>query len=159
VDVVLNSLTGEAVAAGLSALAPRGRFVEIGKRDVYAYGRLALERFRDNISFFVVDLARLTEQDPGYVADLFRTVMAMVADDRLPALPTTVAPLTDAADVFRTMAQAGHTGKLVVTVPPGALSADSSYVRPDGTYLITGGLGALGLAVARRFVRRGARHL
>nr|WP_167815687.1 type I polyketide synthase [Methanocorpusculum sp. GPch4] len=32
-------------------------------------------------------------------------------------------------------------------------------LRPDATYLLTGGLGALGLAVARRFVERGARHL
>ena len=31
--------------------------------------------------------------------------------------------------------------------------------RADGSYLITGGLGALGLAVARWLVRRGARHL
>jgi len=32
-------------------------------------------------------------------------------------------------------------------------------LRPDATYLLTGGLGALGLEVARRFVQRGARHL
>jgi acyl transferase domain-containing protein/acyl carrier protein len=31
--------------------------------------------------------------------------------------------------------------------------------RPDATYMITGGLGALGLKVARRMVERGARHL
>ena len=36
VDVVLNSLVGDAIPAGLSVLAPRGRFLEIGKRDVYA---------------------------------------------------------------------------------------------------------------------------
>jgi NADPH:quinone reductase-like Zn-dependent oxidoreductase/NADP-dependent 3-hydroxy acid dehydrogenase YdfG len=159
VDVVLNSLPGDAVPAGLTSLAPRGRFVEIGKRDVYNNARLDLAPFRDNISFFVVDVARLTAQDPTYVSGLFRTVMAMVADGRLPALPATAAPITSASEVFRTMAQAGHTGKLVLTRPAGPVSADTPYVRPDATYLITGGLGALGLAVARRFARRGARHL
>src|SRR5690606_13753266 len=33
VDVVLNSLSGDAVAAGLGVLRRGGRFVEIGKRD------------------------------------------------------------------------------------------------------------------------------
>jgi NADPH:quinone reductase-like Zn-dependent oxidoreductase/acyl carrier protein len=159
VDVVVNSLPGDAVLAGLMSLAPRGRFVEIGKRDVYGHARLDLAPFRDNISFFVVDLARLTEQDPTYVSGLFRTVMAMVADGRLPPLPTTAAPITSASDVFRTMAQAGHTGKLVLTRPAAPVLADTPFVRPEGTYLITGGLGALGLAVARRLARRGARHL
>ncbi|HET8683329.1 MAG TPA: SDR family NAD(P)-dependent oxidoreductase, partial [Micromonosporaceae bacterium] len=32
-------------------------------------------------------------------------------------------------------------------------------VRPDGTYLVTGGLGALGMLVARWLVDRGARHV
>jgi acyl transferase domain-containing protein/acyl carrier protein len=32
-------------------------------------------------------------------------------------------------------------------------------VDPDGTYLITGGLGGIGLEVARRLARRGVRHL
>jgi acyl transferase domain-containing protein/acyl carrier protein len=159
VDVVLNSLPGDAVLAGLRSLAPRGRFVEIGKRDVYGNARLDLAPFRDNISFFVVDLARLTEQDPAYVSGLFQAVMAMVADGRLPALPATAGPITSAPEVFRTMAQARHTGKLVLTRPAAPVPADTPYVRPDATYLITGGLGALGLAVARRLVRRGARHL
>ena len=35
VDVVLNSLAGEAIPMGLSCLAEFGRFIEIGKRDIY----------------------------------------------------------------------------------------------------------------------------
>ncbi|WP_438010602.1 SDR family NAD(P)-dependent oxidoreductase [Sorangium sp. So ce321] len=47
---------------------------------------------------------------------------------------------------------------------PGARSADATAadeirLRPDGAYLITGGLGALGLEVARWMVERGAKHL
>jgi acyl transferase domain-containing protein len=159
VDVVLNALAGDAIPAGLTTLAPRGRFVEIGKRDVYANARLELRPFADNISFFVVDLARLTEQDPTYVAEMFATVMAMVARQQLDPLPVTAAPITAAGDVFRSMAQARHHGKLALTIPHGAVPADVPCVRADATYLITGGWGALGLAVARRLVHRGARHL
>ncbi|MGP8298079.1 SDR family NAD(P)-dependent oxidoreductase [Streptomyces inhibens] len=38
-------------------------------------------------------------------------------------------------------------------------SARQTSVRPDGGYLITGGLGGLGLVVARRLIAAGARHL
>ena len=88
VDLVLNSLTGEAIAAGLATLAPRGRFVEIGKRDIYADTHLGLEPFARNLSFFAVDLARLTEEDPAYVAGLFQDVMALVRDGSIAPLPT-----------------------------------------------------------------------
>jgi NAD(P)-dependent dehydrogenase (short-subunit alcohol dehydrogenase family)/acyl carrier protein len=62
-------------------------------------------------------------------------------------------PLTGAVAAFRHMAQARHTGKVVLTVEP------RPVVRPDATYLVTGGLGALGLAVARWLVAQGAGHL
>ena len=39
------------------------------------------------------------------------------------------------------------------------MAAAVGAVRPDGTYVITGGVGALGLAAAGRLVARGARHL
>jgi len=159
VDVVLNSLVGDAIPAGLSTLAPRGRFVEIGKRDVYANARLGLEPFKNNLSFFAVDLAGLTRQDPAYVSGMFRAVMEQASSRRLAPLPVTVAPITEAADVFRTMARGGHIGKLVLISTGAAMPAEVGAVRPDSSYAITGGLGALGLAVAERLVELGARHL
>ena len=139
VDVVLNSLTGDAIPAGLSVLAPRGRFLEIGKRDVYGGATLDLSPFRNNLSLCVVDMAAITEQDPDYLAGLFREVMARVADGRLPPLPVSTLPMAAAVDAYRQMAQAGHIGKIVLTVDAAPLAADSPPVRPDGTYLVTGG--------------------
>ena len=58
------------------------------------------------------------------------------------------------------MAQARHIGKIVLSLgPPTGRSRRRRPVPADGTYLITGGLGALGLATARWLVDRGARHL
>lgn len=159
VDIVLNSLVGAAIPAGLSTLAPRGRFIEIGKRDVYADTRLGMAALKHNIAVHVVDLAGLTEDDPDYVAELFRRVVTMVANRQLAALPVAAAPISDVADSFRTMAQAGHVGKLVIALPDVGVAADVGIVQPDATYLITGGLGALGLATAHRLVVAGARHV
>ena len=55
VDVVLNSLAGEALHASLGVLRPFGRFLELGKRDFYANTRLGLRPFRNNISYFGID--------------------------------------------------------------------------------------------------------
>lgn len=159
VNVVLNSLTGEAIGAGLAALAPRGRFVEIGKRDIHQHAPLDLGALRRNAAFFVLDLAALTAEAPQVVGGLLREVVAAVADGRLSPLPVTATTAVDAADAFRTMARAEHVGKLVVGMPDTPIDVLAGLVRDDRTYVITGGAGALGLAAAGRLVERGARHL
>ncbi len=77
VDIVLNSLPGAAQRAGLELLAFGGRFVEIGKRDIYGDTRMGLFPFRRNLSFYAVDLALLTMTNPAK--------SAAPAEDRLPA--------------------------------------------------------------------------
>jgi polyketide synthase 5 len=70
VDIVLNSVTGAAQRAGLELLAFGGRFVEIGKRDIYGDTRLGLFPFRRNLAFYGVDLALMTGTHPEKVPDL-----------------------------------------------------------------------------------------
>jgi NAD(P)-dependent dehydrogenase (short-subunit alcohol dehydrogenase family) len=78
------------------------------------------------------------------------------------APPTTTSfPLTEAATAIRQMASAQHLGKLVLTttvpagtpavLPPGRVPV----FRADGAYLITGGLGGLGLRLARHLAAAG----
>ncbi|MFF9896666.1 SDR family NAD(P)-dependent oxidoreductase [Streptomyces longispororuber] len=162
VDVVLNSLTGPAQAAGLDLLAHRGRFVELGKRDIYANSRLGLLPFRRNVTFSGVDILMMMRQDPGLLAEGYRDLAGMLADSTLPLLPVTEHPVTEASSAFHTMAAARHTGKLVLTWPAGGTDTlpvrpeDVPVVRPDASYLVTGGLGGLGLLVARWLAERGA---
>src|SRR5678816_2999354 len=77
VDIVLNSLAGEAVAAGLSALAPYGRFVEIGKQDIYQNAPIGLGPFRNKLSFAALDLERLCRERPSVVGALLARLMAV----------------------------------------------------------------------------------
>ena len=152
VDIVLNSLPGAAQLAGLKLLALGGRFVEIGKRDT----RLGLFSFRPNLAFHGVDLALLSYSEPDRVHALLTTVYQLIADGVLPMAECTHYPLAEAGNAIRTMAGARHTGKIVldvphtghhrVIVPP----AQAPVFRRDGAYLITGGLGGLGLFLAEK---------
>ncbi|HEU5072702.1 MAG TPA: SDR family NAD(P)-dependent oxidoreductase, partial [Polyangiaceae bacterium] len=164
VDVVLNSLSGEAMLKSLSIVAPLGRFIEIGKKDVFEDARLALAPFRAGLTYSVLDIAALTEKRPERAGALLEEVVAQAADKTLVPLPRSVFPVSRVSDAFRFMASGRHTGKIVVafddenaqvSVP----SKPGGRCKPDRTYLVTGGLGGLGLATARWLCEQGARHL
>src|SRR5690606_3025209 len=101
------------------------------------------------------DLVAKSAEDPALIQSLLQEIMALLETGAIRPLPHQIFPLSDAVSAFRTMAQAKHTGKIVVTHP--AMPAAAST---PGTYLITGGLAGLGLLVAQRLVaEQGARHL
>ncbi|WP_326595008.1 SDR family NAD(P)-dependent oxidoreductase [Streptomyces sp. NBC_01803] len=162
VDVVLNSAAGEALLRGLELLAPGGRFVEIGKRDIYDDSHIGLGLLKHNRSFFAVDLERSIREQPDLIAELFEEVVRGHERGEFGALPVTTYPYAEAGAAFARMAQARHIGKLVLR--PGereeiAARPDAPPVHREATYLITGGLGALGLETARYLAGQGARHL
>ncbi|WP_156675058.1 type I polyketide synthase [Mycobacterium sp. E2989] len=165
VDVVLNSLPGAAQRAGIELLAFGGRFIELGKRDIYGDTRLGLYPFRRNLSLFAVDLALLTVTHPETVRRLLTTVYQRTGDGELPRPRTTHFPIHDAAAAVRLVGAAGHTGKVVLDVPRAGRSVATvppEQVRPfrgDGAYIVTGGIGGLGLFLAGEMASRGAGRL
>lgn len=162
VDIVLNSLPGAAQAAGLELLAFGGRFIELGKRDIYGDTKIGLFAFRRNVSFFAVDLALLTLVKPDAVHAALATVFAQIAAGTLPLPETTHYPLSDAATAIRAMGAAEHTGKLVLDVPREGHSLvavppeQAVPFRDDGAYIISGGMGGLGLFLAEQMAERGS---
>ena len=161
VDVVLNALSGGAIAEGLRCLAIDGRFIELGKRDIYAGTPISLEPFTRSLSYHAVDLDRLMRQRPERVGALLNEVMRKVAEGVFTPLPTRVFEADALAAAFQALMPGQHIGKHVVRLAPlpsqVTLSpGDALPVRGDGTYLITGGLGALGRRVAAWLVQRGA---
>ena len=161
VDIVLNSATGAAQRAGIELLALGGRFVEIGKRDIYGDSKLGLFPFRRNLAFYGLDLGLLSYSDPDRLRDLLNTVYRLTADGSLPMPSTTHYPLADAAGAIRAMSGAQHTGKLVLVVPHTGRSrvmvppAQVRVFRCDGAYIISGGLGGLGLFLAEKMAAAG----
>jgi polyketide synthase 5 len=161
VDIVLNSVIGAAQRAGFELLAFGGRFVEIGKRDIYGDTKLGLFPFRRNLTFYALDLALLSFSHPDWLRDLLKTVYQLTADGVLPMPESTHYPLADAATAIRVMSAAQHTGKLILDIPRAGRSsvvlppAQVRVFRGDGSYIITGGLGGLGLFLAEKMAAGG----
>ncbi len=165
VDVVLNSLAGEAMRRSLDVLCPFGRFLELGKRDFFENTPIGLRPFKSNISYFGIDADQLLTGRPALAARLFKEVMDLFHDGALFPLPYRSFTAEHVIDAFRAMQQARHIGKLVVSLKdaqpalPLAPSTEHVDLSAQGTWLITGGLSGFGLASAQWLVQRGVRSL
>jgi acyl transferase domain-containing protein/NADPH-dependent curcumin reductase CurA/predicted amino acid dehydrogenase/short-subunit dehydrogenase/acyl carrier protein len=164
VDVVLNSLAGEALLHSVELLKPFGRFVELGKRDIFANRPIDLRALRDNRAFFTVDLALWLQKSPEIAGQRLRQVMHLFEQGELHTVQTRTLPVRSVAEAFRLMAQGQHVGKLVLRIAADSAPAEvrdprRSIIRPDSTYLITGGTSGFGLLIARVMADAGARHL
>ncbi len=163
VDVVLNSLSGEAMERSLGLLRPFGRFLELGKRDFYLDTRIGLRPLRKNISYFAIDADQLPAKRPDLARGVLTEVVELMERGILRPLPHRSFPFADVSDAFRLMQTSGHIGKIVL-VPDekrrGAARPPRAFpIHPDRTYLVTGGLTGFGLATARWLCEQGVRHL
>jgi acyl transferase domain-containing protein/aryl carrier-like protein len=157
-DVVLNALPGEHVGLNLAALATGGRFAEIGKSDTWAVEGWSEKRPDVRYATFALD--DLSVNHPSMVGGHLRQLVADVAAGLVRPLPHTDFPMDRVKDAFRYMAHSKHIGKVVVTQQDFATSrAAEQRIHGEASYLVTGGLGALGMLVARWLADHGARHL
>jgi acyl transferase domain-containing protein/NADPH:quinone reductase-like Zn-dependent oxidoreductase/aryl carrier-like protein len=163
VDMILNSLAGEAIRQGVELLADYGRFLEIGKRDIYRNMPLGLRPFRKNLSFHGIDLDQLMQDRPQWLGTSLRRLMEQFQAGIWKPLPYRVFPIGEIRQAFRWMQQGKHIGKVVLSFahPPDTLAVGDEplALREDATYLIVGGLGGFGCSLARWLVAHGARRL
>ena len=151
VDVVLNSLTSEGfIDASLSCLAHGGRFVELARRDILSHEEMAA--VRPDVSYDILELDVLKKTDPAWVGEVLREVMGRLAAGELKPLIHSRWPLAEAGAALSFMRSARHIGKIVLTPPP----LMRGQLRHDRTYLVTGGLGGIGCAVADWLANHGA---
>ncbi len=151
VDVVLNSLTGEGfIAASLSCLRKGGRFVEMARRDILSEEEMAA--VRPDVRYHILELDVLKKTEPETVGRVFRALMARVEAGELKPIVHSRWPLAEAGAALGFMRSGRHLGKIVVTAPP----LREARLRENRTYLVTGGLGGIGCAVAEWLADRGA---
>eukprot|EP01105_Mastigella_eilhardi_P026936 TRINITY_DN79_c0_g1_i2.p1 TRINITY_DN79_c0_g1~~TRINITY_DN79_c0_g1_i2.p1 ORF type:complete len:3211 (-),score=827.00 TRINITY_DN79_c0_g1_i2:42-9635(-) len=155
VDIVLNSLTGDFIEKSMSVVTKNGHFLEIGrtniwsKEQVVAYGR-------GDIHYSVVDLGVLRRQQPVEVKQLLGEILESIASGVVRPIHKEVYPLGSLVQAMRVMQKSEHVGKLIITAP---LNRPVVSAEKQATYLITGGLGGLGLVFTRWLVEKGAKHV
>jgi 8-amino-7-oxononanoate synthase len=155
VDIVLNSLNGEFIPKNLEVLAPNGRFIEIGKLGIWEDSEIHAQR--EDVAYFPFDLLEVSLKDPALFTAMLRDLMQAFELRQLQPLPHQVFPIEESVSAFRHMAQAKHKGKVVLCVAEHAPT--KAVVRQDATYLVTGGMGSLGLQVAHWLTEQGAKTL
>ena len=151
VHVVLNSLTSEGfIDASLSCLAHGGRFVEMARRDILSEAEMAA--VRPDVAYAILELDVMKKTDPAAVGVVLREVMAKFSAGELKPIIHSRWPLAEAGAALDFMRSARHVGKIVLTPQP----LTKGQLRQDRTYLVTGGLGGIGCAVAQWLADRGA---
>ena len=162
VDLVLNSLSGKAIIQSIKCLRPFGRFMEIGKTDIYNDMTLRLKRFGENLSYHAVDIDRLMGQKPVRGGRLFKEVIELFNERKVKALPFTAFKINEINQAIDFMTKGRHIGKVVISMEDqivNALPAEELNFKPDASYIITGGASGLGLEMAKWMADKGAKNL
>ncbi len=151
VQLVLNSLTGDGfIESSLSCLAHGGRFVELAQVGIFSEEEMAAAR--PDVAYDILDLDALKEHDPVRPGDALRRIMALLEQGVLQPLTHTRWSLAEAGKAMDFMRAGRHIGKIVLANSP----IKTGQLRDDRTYLVTGGLGGIGCALAGWLADRGA---
>lgn len=171
VDVVLNSLAGEQLQASVRCLAIAGRFLEIGKVDLSNNSPLGMSIFLKNTTFHGILLDALFDSTSAEKKEVMRLVSEGIKNGAVKPLPSTVYNENQIEQAFRYMASGKHIGKVVLKIreeesrktmvpkPKTVHAIPRTYMNPDKSYVLVGGLGGFGLELANWMVTRGATKL
>ena len=153
-NVVVNSLSGEAMERSIACLEPFGHFIELGKRDIVANSTIGLRAMRNNISYHAVDVDQLLTHRPDTAARMMQRIATSIRSGELSPLPVEVFQAADISSAFRHVQRSNHIGKTVVEAPE--LSPPDAAPSIRGVWLVTGGLSGFGFETACWLAERGA---
>ncbi|MEM1168904.1 MAG: SDR family NAD(P)-dependent oxidoreductase [Cyanobacteria bacterium P01_H01_bin.35] len=158
VDIVLNSLTsGEFINKSVDVLNDHGRFVELAVGDIWDEAKV--KENKPDMEYFPVNLHTTSLEEPELINSMLQELSSMLATGKLKPPPLTLFPIEEVVSAFRYMQQAKHIGKIVVTQTEVTQETTEISFRGNASYLITGGMGGLGLLVASWMVSKGAKHI
>ncbi len=165
IDVVLNSLAGPFIEKSMNLLGQYGRFLELGKRDIYDQTHISLYPFRKNIAFFAIDMAEMFSTQSTMGNKIVEALQLVFKEDVVKNHCYSLFSMANYKEAFTHMSKALHFGKVVLKPFWGELSSPVPYqtksvhVHSDKSYLIVGGVRGLGLVIAEWLIDKGARHL
>ncbi|OJD32083.1 polyketide synthase [Diplodia corticola] len=156
VDVIFSSAPSPAVEPSLDILAEFGFFVDLDSTS----RNLALPASKRNASLVRIDMSAVHRAKPATMTALFQRTFDLLSTGLKPIPPTTTTPISAAgsklADPLSSTVLTFTPSSSVLTLPPPPpqLSLDA-----HATYILAGGLGALGLRIADMMIAHGAKHL
>ncbi|KAI1205339.1 putative polyketide synthase [Annulohypoxylon truncatum] len=166
VDVVLNSLAGDALVASWECVASFGRFIEIGKRDIVSHNKLPMYQFAQNISFSAVDVAAIIAEKPRLIQNALVAISDLFNRDILRLVsPIKSFPISQVEPAFRYLQSGSNSGKVVVEINPDDIVPEIVRHKPGWefnekeTFVIAGGLGGQGRSISKWMVSKGVRNL
>lgn len=157
VHLVLNALTGDFLKHSLASLTEHGRFIELGKREILTPQQV--QSIHATATYQAFDLTDVVGDSPCGRKDMLEEIFRKFAHGSVRPLPLHVFPIQQANQAFRFMSQARHCGRIALShrrVLRERQLQSESPLRSDATYLITGGLGGLGMEIAAAMADQGA---
>lgn len=168
VNVIINSLVGDLMHASWSCIAPFGRFIEIGKRELIDAGKLDMRVFLKNATFTAFDLSEFFYAEDNYYQDVVygytAEVIEMYRAGIIKASPIATFDVAEIGQAYRYFGNKDRVGKVVISMEnPKSLvqvvpASYQSVFHPEKTYLLVGCLGGLGRSLSRWMMSRGARR-
>ncbi|KAL2068797.1 hypothetical protein VTL71DRAFT_15135 [Oculimacula yallundae] len=166
VDVIFNSLSSELQRVTWECIAPYGRFIELGRRDFIVNSRLEQDKFKNNVTFTGLDFRHMKMTRPRWGKEAYEGYMPLIESGEVKApSPIRVFGGGEVETAFRTMQSGKHIGKLVVVPKAGDVAkimpreAPKTVLSANATYLLVGGMGGIGRALALKLVDSGAKNL
>lgn len=116
VDVIVNSLAGEALKSTWECIAPFGRFLEAGKTDVSSSREIPMLPFSRGASFIGVDLLQLRKCEYPFREILVETMSLIAEGSFTVPTPLKTYEASQILSAFRFLESGKSVGKSVITL-------------------------------------------
>ncbi|HET9528579.1 MAG TPA: SDR family NAD(P)-dependent oxidoreductase [Pyrinomonadaceae bacterium] len=130
VDVVFNTLSGDAIQKGLAILAPGGRYVELAMTGLKTANNISLSSLDNNQVFYSVDLRKQLLQKPELAGAYLDEMVQTLAAGKIRSIVGKVFPFSEVRQAYQFLADRKNVGKVVVTMPEIALADSPSAETP-----------------------------
>lgn len=163
VDLVLSPLAGELLAASLDTLKDGGTFIDVSPHFQERRESIPISYAEAEIRFVRLNLARICQKNSAAILRILEGLQRYQNSQSAFNIPikSFLAPIVE--DAFKACLLDSHIGRLVIDmadkIVPLVNRLTQPVVRPDASYLVTGGFGGIGLETIRWLVARGAKHI
>ncbi|MWV45370.1 SDR family NAD(P)-dependent oxidoreductase [Paenibacillus sp. HJL G12] len=115
VDIVLNTLSGEAIQKGLNCLAPSGRYLELAVHALKTSHKLDLSKLLQNQSIHSIDLRRLGLEGGVDARKILNTMVEMIESEQIVPIVSRIYPIGQIQEALDYVGKGQHIGKVVIS--------------------------------------------